>query len=307
MLSFNQLRGAVMRVKDAARIFNSSHLTQLAKGDLSLMHRVSRELLDVDPHRVSLSQVFDSVYSELSKHYRYEYFFKNTIANKLLLGTHSLNTATLLTEFRVGQNIADCVLINGVSTCYEIKTDYDSLLRLEEQLESYSRLFDKVYVVADEKFIDDVCNVVPEHVGVIKLTAQNRLSKIKEAHDLSQQDIDLELVMRSLRAPEYKELTQRLVGEIPDVGNTKMFTACQNLLDKCDPKAIRDQYRKILKSSRKNNASLLNALPKSLINAGISYKLTINLQNRLLSILNTSANKELICTTRFSEENSSSF
>ena len=296
-----------MRVQDAARIFNSSHLTKLAKGDLSLMHRVSNELLEVEPHNISLIQIFDRVYTEISKHYRYEYFFKNTIANKLLLGTHSLKTATLLTEFRVGKNIADCVLINGVSTCYEIKTDYDSLVRLEEQLQSYSRLFDRVFVVTDERYVEDACKLAPEHIGIIKLTNQNRLSEVRKAHDLSNQEIDLELAIKSLRSPEYQELTKKITGEVPKVGNTKMFSACVSALEACDPSSFREQYRKILKKSRKNNANLLNALPKSLINAGVSYRLPISIQHNLLSILDTSVNKELICTSQYSGVSSSSY
>lgn len=296
-----------MRVQDAARIFNSGHLAKLAKGDFSLMERVSSDLLNVEPSQISLRQIFDSVYKEVSRDYRYEYVFKNTIANKLLLGTHSLKTATLLTEFRVGKNIADCVLLNGVATCYEIKTDYDSLARLEEQLDSYTRIFDRVFVVTDEKYVDEACQLAPEHVGVIKLTKQNRLSKVKKACDLSNQSIDLDLVMNSLRLNEFKELTRRLTGCVPNVGNTKMFSACRSELGACDSASIREQYRKILKESRKNNASLVNALPMSLINAGISYKLPINIQNRLLSILDTSVNKELICTSQSSEVNSSSY
>lgn len=296
-----------MRVQDAARIFNSGHLAKLAKGDFSLMERVSSDLLNVEPSQISLRQIFDSVYKEVSRDYRYEYVFKNTIANKLLLGTHSLKTATLLTEFRVGKNIADCVLLNGVATCYEIKTDYDSLARLEEQLDSYTRIFDRVFVVTDEKYVDEACQLAPEHVGVIKLTKQNRLSEVKKARDLSNQSIDLDLVMNSLRLNELKELTRRLTGCVPNVGNTKMFSACRSELEACDSISIREQYRKILKESRKNNAKLVNALPMSLTNAGISYKLPINIQNRLLSILDTSVNKELICTSRSSEVSSSSY
>lgn len=293
-----------MRVKDAARIFSSGHLTRLASGDFSLVNRVATELLKVDYQSIPVKDIFEKAYLELSKHYRHEYYYKNTIANKRLLGRHSLDTTTMLSEFRVGKNIADCVIINGHSTCYEIKTEYDTLIRLEEQLTSYSQLFDRVYVVSDEKYLSNVESLAPNHVGIIQLTKRNTLSTIREAEDLSFKPISTELIMNSLRAPEYIELTKRVSGHIPDVGNIHMFSACKEIIESAEPDLIRDQYRITLKKSRKNNAVLLKSLPKSLINAGISYKLPMKLQNSLISILQNNSDKELVCTTQYSGGNS---
>ncbi|PKG80047.1 hypothetical protein CXF80_18020 [Shewanella sp. Actino-trap-3] len=93
----------------------------------------------VEPSTISIVDVLKT-YATLDKHYRYEYFYKNTIANNRLLGRHSLRTAAMITEFRVGRNIADCVIFNGSSTCYEIKTEFDSLSRLDAQLDSYLQI-----------------------------------------------------------------------------------------------------------------------------------------------------------------------
>ncbi len=274
-----------MRVKDAARIFNSSHLAQLALGDFSQLNRVATELLYLDPRITPAKEIFERTYREISKHYRHEYYYKNTIANKRLLGRHSLNTATMLSEFRVGSNIADCVILNGHSTCYEIKTEYDSLNRLQDQLDSYSRLFDMVYVVCDEKYISTVQETTSPFVGVMQLTKRNTLSTIREAKDLSSRPISSDLIMHSLRAPEYKELAHAVSGVIPDVGNIEMYSSCKRIIDAADPDLLREQYRNILKRSRRNNKDLLLSLPKCLINAGISYKLPTKLQQRLVSVL----------------------
>ena len=76
---------------------------------------------------VSLVHVLDSLYSEFKKNYKCEYVYKNTIVNKILLGRHSLNTSTLISELNVGKSKADIVIFNGTSTVYEIKTELDSL------------------------------------------------------------------------------------------------------------------------------------------------------------------------------------
>ena len=271
-----------MRVKDAAKIFSSSYLSRLATGDFSLVNRVASELLSINPLQYSIVDIYERTYKELSKHYRHEYYYKNTIANKRLLGRHNLNTATMLSEFRVGNNIADCVILNGHSTCYEIKTEFDSLSRLTDQLNSYLRLFDKVNVVSDEKFIEAIANIIPKEVGIICLKKNNTLSTIRESEVITT-PICPTLVMNSLRATEYKELVKILSGEVPNVGNIKMYSACQEIILQATPSILRDEYRKILKVSRKNNKKLIENLPKSLINAGISYKLPVKLQNNLIS------------------------
>lgn len=45
----------------------------------------------------------------------------------MFLKKHKINKAVMLSEFRVGANKADCVILNGLSTCYEIKTELDNL------------------------------------------------------------------------------------------------------------------------------------------------------------------------------------
>ena len=57
-------------------------------------------------------QLVSEVYSILKKYYRNEYFYKNTLLNKLLLGVHSVNTTIALTEVPIANSKADFVLIN---------------------------------------------------------------------------------------------------------------------------------------------------------------------------------------------------
>lgn len=293
-----------MRVKDAARIFSSSYLKKLASGDYSLVSEVAHGL-NIDCKKIAcIGDFYDRVYKELDKHYRYEYYFKNTIANKLLLGRHSLNTATMLSEFRVGKNIADCVILNGHSTCYEIKTQFDSLTRLEEQLSSYCSLFDKVYVVCNEKHLSKVQEVAPPNVGLLQLTQRNTLSEVRKAQDLTNLEIDTGLLMNSLRADEYKLLAKLISGSVPNVSNIKMYSACEQIISGALNKDLRLLYKTILKESRRNDAELINLLPKSLINAGVSYKLPNSIQRNLINILHNDFSKGQKCTTQFSEVSS---
>ncbi|MBE9547218.1 MAG: sce7726 family protein [Proteobacteria bacterium] len=116
--------------------------------------------------------MFDDVYSYLCNNYRSEYVYKNAIANKILLGRHSINTSTLLNEFRVGNSKADIVIINGDSSVYEVKSEYDSMERLQNQIKSYRTVFDYINIVTHFSQLDKIIKTVDKDIGIIVLTDQ---------------------------------------------------------------------------------------------------------------------------------------
>lgn len=70
---------------------------------------VYRYLNDVDS--LENNQLVNKVSEYMKKKYRNEYFYKNTLLNKLLLGRHSLNTTTALSEVPINKSKADFILI----------------------------------------------------------------------------------------------------------------------------------------------------------------------------------------------------
>ena len=110
-------------------------------------------------------EVISRIYKYMSKNYRNEYFYQNTILNKLLLGRHSLNTTTALTQIPIGKSKADFIMINGKAVVYEIKTELDSFERLDTQLNDYFKAFNHICVVTSEcnfekisKLLEILCN-----------------------------------------------------------------------------------------------------------------------------------------------------
>jgi len=65
-----------------------------------------------------------------------------------------------------GRAIADVAVINGKMICYEIKSDYDSLQRLKNQISNYDLVFDLITIIVGEKFEDKISEFVPNHWGV---------------------------------------------------------------------------------------------------------------------------------------------
>jgi hypothetical protein len=61
---------------------------------------------------------------------------------------------------------ADLAVINGSLSGYEIKSDRDTLKRLEGQKDAYSRVFEYVTVVAAANHVDAVFQLVPSWWGI---------------------------------------------------------------------------------------------------------------------------------------------
>jgi hypothetical protein len=189
------------------------------------MEQALHFLSELGESALTAHAAFDVAYRHLFSGYRNEYIYKNTIANKLVFGRHSPATASLLSEFRANDSIADTVVVNGTSTVYEIKTEYDSLARLPTQLSDYSKVFDKLYVVTHERAVKAVQALPFPHVGILLLTHRGTLQTRREAMS-NIPKLDLRTLFMSLRKSEFSRILLRH-GLLPEVGATKFWTACQ--------------------------------------------------------------------------------
>jgi hypothetical protein len=66
-----------------------------------------------------------------------------------------------------GKCRADIAVVNGQFVGYEIKSNNDSLRRLEEQVKSYNAVFDKVSIIVGDRYIKSIQNYIPEWWGII--------------------------------------------------------------------------------------------------------------------------------------------
>lgn len=84
------------------------------------------------------------------------------------------NDAVLINELPVDNfnRRADLVVANGKLHAFEIKSDVDSLVRLEGQINSYLSFFDKVTVVCSRKHANKAKEILPRNVGIIELNVE---------------------------------------------------------------------------------------------------------------------------------------
>jgi hypothetical protein len=170
-----------------SRFFSSSVIREMArKGESALFARLLNEsrLLEALPTDAPVGSVFETAFSLLRREgYRHEYIYKAALTHKILLGRHSLRTASMLNEFRVGECKADLAILNGTSTVYEVKSERDSLSRLERQLSAYAKVFAQVYVIVAEPHLDAVRGSVPRDVGIMVLSSRHQISTLRETGD----------------------------------------------------------------------------------------------------------------------------
>ncbi len=180
---------------------------------------------------ITLGNFLNNIFRFLLNNYRNEYVYKNIIANKILLGRHSIKTSQMLTEFRVGKNKADVVILNGTSTIYEIKSEYDSFKRLDDQINSYIKAFEYVNLVTSPSQVDIAKKHLPKEVGILALTKEDTISIIRKPES-NLSNLNLDFLFGSLRKGEYLSIINKFYGCIPDVPNTKIYEVSKKLY--CD-------------------------------------------------------------------------
>ncbi len=176
----------------------------------------------------TIGDYYSYAFNSLLNNYRNEYVYKNLILNKLLLGKHSLNTTTVINEFRIGSSIADLVMINGIAKVFEIKTELDSPYRVNSQLTDYRKVFENVYLVTHHSLVEKYIGQLDNYIGIIALTKNNTLSTVRESIQYTE-ELDSETMIKCLRKAEYSAIIKNYYGALPDATPARFFTACKNL------------------------------------------------------------------------------
>ncbi|MBI1418781.1 MAG: sce7726 family protein [Limimaricola sp.] len=273
------------------RLFSSAVFHQLAKkGKSPLFARLVREIgRERFSEAFSVSDVFNSAFKAIdSPGTRDEYVYKSAIAEKVLLGRHSLRTASMLTEVRVEGNKADVVILNGTSTVYEIKSERDSLTRLPSQLQAYRRAFASVNVITSEAHVDRVSDIAPRDVGILVLNCRGQISEIQAATDRPER-VNPATLFDVLRIQEACRILDSLGVDVPQVPNTERFGVVRELFVEQDPAALHHRAVAVLRKSRSQIGlgEFLANLPSSLQAAALSTPIRRSDQPRLIAAVET--------------------
>lgn len=219
---------------------------------------------------------------------RDEYIYRAALTQKILMGIHSLRTASMLNEFRAGTCKADLVILNGTATVYEIKSERDSLARLANQVANYKRVFAKVNVIASAGHVEGVLATVPADVGVMCLSKRYQISSVREARDCPERICPM-TVFESLRTAEAVAILKALGVPVPQVPNTQRHVLLREVFAAIEPATLHAQMVRTLKRTRNLAplSDLVDMLPESLQAAALSIPVRRADHSRLVEAVGT--------------------
>ena len=275
-----------------ARFFSSSVLKELAARGCSpsLARLIGESDLHTDPHSTEhIGTVFDLAFDHLKRRvHRHEYVYKAALMQKVLLGIHSLKTASMITEFRVGPCKADVVLLNETGTVYEIKSERDNLSRLSRQVDEYSRVFASVNVIAGDNHLREVESSVPDHVGIMELSNRYRVRTLKRA-TVDPARTNPAAIFDAINQREASRILKSVGMNLPDVPNTQRYAALRELFAQLDPETAHRGMVESLKFTRNLRplSGVLKSVPKSLYARIIAAPMNRREQQRVVDALRT--------------------
>lgn len=242
------------------RFFSRATISNLLKYNKDeIFERISKK-------ETSHLETIQNVYQELSKTYRNEYFYKNTLLNKRLLGIHSVNTTTALTEIPVSRAKPDFILINGKAVVYEIKTELDNFDRLENQINEYYKAFNHVAVLTYEKNIEMAKRKIDEinkPIGLYILQKNVKIKTVIEPKEYND-DLDRDVIFSILRKREYESIIEKRFGSLPQVSQFDYYDVCRQLTEDIRLEQFYSDFLIELKKRNPINKELFAAVPYEL-------------------------------------------
>ena len=270
------------------------------RGKSRLFVRLAEEaqLLDSSRVFVRVRDIFCDAFDVLKiQGCRDEYVYKTALVRKILLGRHSFQTASMLNEFRVGECKADLVILNGTATVYEVKSERDSLSRLERQLTAYSRVFPRVYVIAAESHVGSILKSVPQEVGVLGLSSRLQIKTMRQAIDCHER-VSPNAIFDSIRTDEARMILQALKISVQSVPNTQINAVLRDCFAKISPEEALQGMLWVLKKTRSLMylSELTEQLPSCLQTAALSVPMRKLDHARLVSAINVPINAAIAWT-----------
>lgn len=181
---------------------------------------------------LTYGSVLTQIYSYMNDNYRNEYFYKNTLLNKLLVEKIKVHTLAALTELPISNSKADFITIgendinenNGI--VYEIKTDLDTFARLQSQIDDYYKVFSYVYVVISSNQFEKAKEFLKtSSVGIYELTKNGDLICRKKAI-YNRNDLSYEAMFQLLRKYEFEKIIKEHYKTLPNVNDFQYYREC---------------------------------------------------------------------------------
>ena len=243
------------------RFFTQNILFDSIYSNSSIYGAIIRRFI-ANPEGKKNKVLISEIYRFMSKEYRNEYFYQNTLLNKLLLGIHSVNTTTALTQLPISKSKADFILINGKAVVYEIKTELDSFERLTTQLNDYYKSFNHVCIVTSENQYERAIELLKgTPVGIYVLTKHNTISSTLKKEPIEDNSkLEYITIFKILRKKEFESILLEYYNSLPTIAPVFYYTECFKMFSNIP---ISNVYSMFLKQLKKRNNIQIDNFRKS--------------------------------------------
>lgn len=220
---------------------------------------------------VTIIDVLNQCYFQLLAYYKNEYVYKNILIKNITQHIDS-KQFSLISEMDIGKDSRiDIALFNKTSEAYEIKTDLDTLQRLDKQLHDYTKGFEKIWILTSEKQVENISKRTSDKFGIKYINQNNKIELFREAKG-GIDSITHAGLFSLLKQKEYMQLLKRHYGHIPNHNTNQGKEAMINMFKDIDIETV-NQYTIDIISYRVNLNKLLyllSELPNSLLSIGLS-------------------------------------
>ena len=160
-------------------VYYKQTLTKLLRGYEDKTFRTACTLLN-NPN-MPLVDAFDQLYNIAEQSRRNEYYYQNQWFTQF---AQHRTSVSVLRQNWVGRGVADLIDCE-YGEVVEIKSDLDSFARLEHQISQYFTGFTRVSVLANNKQIGELCELLDrlpcgERVGVYAMGKAGNISTVRE-------------------------------------------------------------------------------------------------------------------------------
>jgi len=157
------------------------------------------------------------------------------------------NPDTLVVDelgLRHGACRADIAIVNGHLVGVEIKSDVDSLERLDAQIEGYSSVFDQAVLVTTHKHLRQAMERIPEWWGVVRaeLGPRGGVDFFTVRRTMPNPGVDLYSVSQLLWRTEAAEILSGLGAE-PHLLRHSRAVLYEQLVSQLSPRELRKRVR----------------------------------------------------------------
>lgn len=138
----------------------------------------------------------------------------------------------ILQELRLFYCIADIVFIDKACSVFEIKTDRDTLKRLQNQLDEYHKFSPSVSVLTGNKHLKSLLVKTAIETGVYLM--DGGITEIRKPK-ISFNKVDTAFMLDVVRTKEAIQIASILGFQVPKVGNTLLRKELKKILSKVTP------------------------------------------------------------------------